>query len=275
MTTPITSDSAAPSPGTQSASGVRGRFIWHELLARDADAAVGFYPDVASWSTTTMSPAEGVPPYTMFVNGELPVAGVMAIPEAEKQRGAPASWLPYMGTADVDATFGEALSMGAKGMLSPMDVPTVGRIAVLSDPQGAFFALFAPSSPLPAEAAPQHGEFSWHDLATTDPVAAFDFYSRLFGWQKAEAMDMGAAGVYQTFGQGDFMYGGVYTKSPDVPVAHWNSYIQVANLERAVDAVRAHGGQILRGPDEVPGGDRIVMCVDDQGAAFALHGKRG
>jgi predicted enzyme related to lactoylglutathione lyase len=53
----------------------------------------------------------------------------------------------------------------------------------------------------------------------------------------------------------------------------WVYYIRVENLERALEAVQAGGGQMLNGPMEVPGGDTVVNCMDPQGALFALHEK--
>ncbi len=271
MTSP-TSASASPPP-LSAAAPTRGRFLWHELMCRDTQKALAFYPAVAPWTTMSMSPAEGVAPYSMFVNGEIPMAGVMAIPEAAGDRQ-PTAWLPYIGTPDVDATSSEAASLGAMVMMPPTDIPTVGRIAVLADPQGAQFALFAPATPYGAEAAPKPGEFSWHDLAASDPDAAFSFYERLFGWKKTQSMDMGANGVYQMFGRHEFTYGGVYRCAVGKETPHWHSYVQVPDLDRSCDAVRASGGTVDMGPHEVPGGDRIAMCTDNQGAGFALHGKK-
>ena len=54
---------------------------------------------------------------------------------------APAHWLTYFAVADVDDTAGKAAQLGGSVMMPPMDIPAVARMAVLSDPQGAFFAI--------------------------------------------------------------------------------------------------------------------------------------
>jgi uncharacterized protein len=274
MTSPTTSP-ASQSPLTSSSASMRGRFLWHELLCEDVQKALAFYPAVTGWTTTSMPPAPGAAPYDMFMNGASPVAGVMSVPATAESAKPPTAWLSYIGTADVDATFADATSLGATGLMPPTDVPTVGRIAVLADPQGAQFGLFAPASPYDDEAAPKHGEFSWHELAASDTDAAFGFYERLFGWKKTETMDMGENGKYEMFGRDVFTYGGVYLCPPGKETPRWKSYIQVADLDRATEALRANGGTVVMGPHEVPGGDRIVMCTDDQGAEIALHGKAG
>jgi predicted enzyme related to lactoylglutathione lyase len=53
----------------------------------------------------------------------------------------------------------------------------------------------------------------------------------------------------------------------------WLYYVYVKDLDKAAESVKQHGGQVLNGPMEVPGGDRIAQCMDPQGAAFAIHGK--
>jgi hypothetical protein len=155
-------------------------------------------------------------------------------------------------------------------------IPTVGKFAVVTDPQGAVFAAFQPGE-APAAGAwdPQPGDVSWHELVTSDWQAAFDFYHDLFGWEKTSAMDMGPAGTYQMYGEkaDGRPYGGMYNFMPEMPPMppNWLPYIRVTDLDACVERVRKLGGQVLNGPMEVPGGDRIAQCMDPQGAAFALH----
>ena len=98
------------------------------------------------------------------------------------------------------------------------------------------------------------------------------FYEALFGWNKTEAMDMGERGIYQMYGKGEKTFGGMMTKPAEMPgPPAWLYYVTVADLDATVDQVKARGGQLLMGPMDVPGGDRIAQCMDPQGAAFALH----
>jgi predicted enzyme related to lactoylglutathione lyase len=73
------------------------------------------------------------------------------------------------------------------------------------------------------------------------------------------------------FSWGTKSMGGIYNKPADVPQAHWLSYAMVPDTDKAVEKVKRAGGKIVNGPMEVPGGDRIAVGVDPQGAAFALH----
>lgn len=85
---------------------------------------------------------------------------------------------------------------------------------------------------------------------------------------------MGEMGVYQTFGIDDVTLGGMMNNPPGTPVAFWAYYFNVGNIDQAAERVKAAGGQIIFGPDAVPGGAYILMGVDPQGANFALLGTR-
>jgi hypothetical protein len=154
-----------------------------------------------------------------------------------------------------------------------MDIPSVGRTAVLQDPQQAMFAIYTPADDPGPEQPWVNGDVSWHELATSDLAAAWDFYSSLFGWKKADAIDMGPAGTYQLYGrQGGPNLGGIYRKPDEMPFPpHWQLYVRVSDVNEGAERAKAGGGQVLNGPMEVPGGDWIVNAMDPLGAAFSLH----
>jgi predicted enzyme related to lactoylglutathione lyase len=122
------------------------------------------------------------------------------------------------------------------------------------------------------DAPPAVGDLAWRELYTTDARAAMAFYSEVFGWKETSAFDMGAMGTYYIFGR-SFPLGGMMSKTPDMaqmPNA-WGLYFRVANVDAAAEQVKGGGGQVVNGPMDVPGGDRVAQCVDPQGAMFALH----
>lgn len=205
------------------------------------------------------------------------MAGLMALPAEARAMSAPPSWLTYVGTPDIDATVRAAIRLGGKVIKSATDIPTVGRFAVLQDPQGAVFAVFTPQQ-APAGASgttPSLGDFSWHELATTDWAGAFEFYHQLFGWEKTESMEMGPAGTYQMFGWPRKTVGGMFTKPREAQgPAFWLPYIRVRDAKKTADAVKKHGGHIINGPHEVPGGDLIAQATDLQGTVFAVHSQK-
>ena len=146
------------------------------------------------------------------------------------------------------------------------------KVAMMADPQGAPFYVAKGLSPAPPPSFPMGtpGTTGWNELMASDWEAAFAFYSKIFGWTKAEAHDMGPMGIYQLFAAGGPPIGGMMTKPAQVPVAHWGYYFNVDAVDAGAERITKGGGKIVNGPIEVPGGQWVVQAVDPQGAHFNL-----
>jgi predicted enzyme related to lactoylglutathione lyase len=255
-------------------STVLGRPLWYELMTTDMKAAEDFYTKVVGWNA---APFEGVgQPYTMFNRGnaDQSVGGVLKTPPEVK---APPFWAMYIGVPKLEEAAAHIQRLGGKAHTDVISVPEVGRMQLMMDPQGAAFYIFEPSSSEQRpEGAPEIGDASWHELMTTDWPAAMKFYQDVFGWQPSEKMEMGEMGTYQMFNRPHGMIGGMMNKPPemaDVP-PNWQIYFRVPDVHAAAERIKQHGGKILNGPMEVPGGDWVVNAMDPQGAAFGLHSRR-
>jgi predicted enzyme related to lactoylglutathione lyase len=261
-------DGAGARPGgIHMASANEGLFVWYENLAKDVQAAIAFYTEVIGWKTQPFQED-----YVMWVGSQGPLGGVMKLPEQAAKMGAPPHWMAHVEVADVDATAALAAKRGGKIYKEPTDIPTVGRFAVLGDPQGAVMSVFRPSQPMTLHDASKDGEFCWNELMTSDSAAAFQFYSALFGWKILEEMDMGQMGKYRIYGIGDRRLGGMMTIPKGAPMpTTWIFYVSTSDLDAAIGRATRKGGKVMNGPMEVPGGGRIAQLVDAQGAAFALH----
>jgi predicted enzyme related to lactoylglutathione lyase len=117
-----------------------GVFIWDELHTTDLADAKRFYNEVFGWTAKPMTGDFGE--YTIF---ERPGGGDMGLGGASDQGTEHGSyWLHYIHVDDVDATAAKAQELGSNAIMEPMDIPTIGRMAILTDPTGAVFALFKP-----------------------------------------------------------------------------------------------------------------------------------
>jgi predicted enzyme related to lactoylglutathione lyase len=257
---------------TAAPSQILGRHVWSELMTTNTKAAEAFYDKVVGWTSEPF--AASPQPYTQFKrSGDVPVAGLMERPAGMNM---PPFWAMYIAVPTIEDAVAQVKRLGGSELSEVIDVPTVGRLQMLKDPQGAAFYVIQPE---PREQAPDEepavGEASWLELITTDADAAMTFYQQLFGWQPSEAMDMGAMGKYQMFNRGDRMIGGMMNKPPEMAQAppHWAIYFRVPDINAATERIKANGGKILNGPMEVPGGDWIVNAMDPQGASFALHAR--
>jgi uncharacterized protein len=249
-----------------------GKFVWYEWMGEDVKAAATFYSHVVGWNAKD----SGMPgmDYTIVSAGDYGVAGMMAIPEEAKAMGAPPCWTGYVWVDDVDAAAAKLTSAGGSVKRPGTDIPGVGRFAVVTDPQGAFFMLFrgVGENPPPPAAPDTPGLVGWRELHAGNGATAFDFYASQFGWTKRSAMDMGEMGVYQlfTFAGGEIDYGGMMTRMPQTPGPFWLYYFNVSALDDAAKRIEAKGGKILTGPMEVPGGQWVLHAMDPERAMFAM-----
>jgi len=249
-----------------------GDFIWYELMTTDADAARAFYEAVVGWSieASSLGPID----YRMITASEGNVAGLLPLTAEMTAGGARPAWLGYVAVDDVDATVTSIEHGGGKAVMPAMDMPGVGRIAMVADPQGAPIYIMKPIPPADQPDAtsnafsyerPRDGHCAWNELATSDPAAALHFYGQRFGWVKDGEMDMGPMGTYEFIrhagrapdgsppGQG--ILGAVMPLPPHVPTSGWNFYFRVPDIDVAAAAIPANGGTVLHGPQEIPGGN--------------------
>ncbi len=250
-----------------------GKPCWYELGTTDLDAATTFYESVLGWNVqkTPMPDMD----YRLANDSDgHGCAGMMSL--ADQQDAPPPNWLFYLEVGDADAVAQQITSLGGSVVQAPADIPGTGRFAVVTDPQGAFFGILQPQ---PMDEAPEVSAFdqsrtahgNWHELATTDPEAAFGFYSEIFGWAKGEAMDMGADGTYQIFSGAGTDLGGIMGMMM-APRPGWLSYFGVTGVEGAIARATDGGGSVVHGPNEVPGGAWVAIIADPQGAVFGITG---
>lgn len=250
-----------------------GRFVWYELMTTDIETAKAFYANVLGWRARD-SAMPGLA-YSLFTVGDVPVTGLMSLPEDARRAGVTPHWIGYVGVDDVDAAVGRIKQLGGTVRVAPTDVPDISRFAIVADPQMATFALVKGMKPRqePSAELGALGRVGWHELLAADWEKAFAFYGELFGWRKADS-HVGAMGAYQQFSAGGEAIGGMFTKPPTLPLPFWLYYFNVGDIEAAATRVEAGGGEILYGPTTVPGGAWIVHCLDPQGAIFALLDRR-
>ena len=247
---------------------MHGQFVWYELTTPDIDAAKRFYQPITGWGTQQFGED-----YTMWTSGGKPFAGIFRLGPDQRQQGIPPNWMPYVEANNIDETARVATSLGGTVMHGPEDIPGTGRFAVIADPQGAVFGIYKANGPSQAwNGTPSVGRFSWHELMTTDSAKAFEFYRKLFGWDKTGEMDMGGGNMYRMYGKGQ-PFGGMFNRTPEMGGMRpfWLCYIYVKDVKKAVDAAVKGGAMVQRPPMEIPGGGTIAILGDPQGAAFAVH----
>ena len=249
-----------------------GDFIWYELMTRDPAAAKHFYDPVAGW---TIEPQpSGEMDYRMIDTGDGLVGGTLTLTKDMTDHGARPTWLGYIGVDDVDATIARIEAKGGKVLMPANDLPDIGRIAMVADPQGnPFYIMRGSVDQVSTSFAPDKpGHTAWNELRTSDLDAAKAFYTDVFRWTLGDVMPMGEMGDYQFVDHGGRMIGAMMKAPPGAP-GGWGFAFHNRDVDTAVERIRELGGKVDQGPMEVPGDQRAVMATDPEGVPFMLVGK--
>jgi predicted enzyme related to lactoylglutathione lyase len=260
-----------------------GSFIWYELMTSDADAAAQFYGTVIGWNIgarSDLSPSGK--DYRMIGRSDGGFeGGVLALTPEMVSHGARPTWLGYHHVIDVDASVQAIVADGGGTLMPAMDLP-VGRIAMMADPMGTPFYVMKPIPP-PDKPNARSDVFdptakqrvNWNELASPDLARAKSFYSKHFGFEFKEAMNMGPMGDYCFITHdGVPRIGAIMQASKNAPSHAWLFYFGVSSIAAAKEAIESSGGRLLNGPHEVPGGQWIIIASDPQGAVFGVVGAR-
>jgi predicted enzyme related to lactoylglutathione lyase len=244
-----------------------GRFAWHELHTTDRARALKFYASLVGWETKEVPMGPGEPYGLCLLHGK-DIAGIL---KSKAGPGVPPHWLPYIAVDDVDASAAKVTELRGKVLNAPMDIPDVGRFAVVADPQGAAFALYKHLKPYGEEPAiPPPGAFCWDELMTTDPEAAAKFYTTLFGYS-VDAAEMGPPiGTYRVLKRGDRQTAGIMKMPAMVPHPNWLTYIAVKDVDASTRQAKELGAQVYAEPADIPKTGRFSVIADPTGAGVAL-----
>jgi uncharacterized protein len=235
-----------------------GTFVWHEQVSSDPKRAQEFYTKLFGWETEVFKPGEA--DYKMISSDGQTHGGF-----SKAMEGAPPPhWLSHVRVENVDETIEKAKGAGGTLAAGPFEMSEVGRMAIITDPQGAFVSAYQPES----EGSGSEGVFVWDELGTTDPDAAQRFYESVFDWTTE---DMGPDhGGYRIFQRGETRLGGLMALQDDAMPALWQPYVAVENTDATAAKAKDLGGTALMEPMDVPGVGRIAVLRDPQGAVFGI-----
>lgn len=255
--------------------------IWYELMTTDPAHVAPFYNAVLGW--TIPDTGNPMPNGTEYREIERSTGGwqggVLTITQGMADNGVQPFWAIYFHVGDVDAAVDQATEMGARVLMEANSMEGVGRMAMLSDPQGASFYVMTPTPPPDnpdAQSdvfADKPGHCAWNELNTEGAVGQIDFYTSLFGWEVGGEMEMPGDHIYKFLNQGETGVGAIGSMKPEGMANAWLPYFRVEDIHAAKTAVETNGGGVMMGPHEVPGGDHIIVAFDPLGAPIGIVGK--
>ena len=244
-----------------------GTFSWADLSTTDIEGAKAFYGALFGWEFEPQV-VEGNLVYTICTLNGLQVCGL----GATMGENDPPGWNVYNCVEDVDAMSDRVVELGGTVQVGPMDVFTSGRMAFVSDPQGAMLGLWQPREHIGFHLMFEPGTFMWAEIMTWDPEGTTAFYKGLHGWDTVA--DHNNPG-YTLFVPGGDTSRSVYLAGQlamnedfdkSIPTC-WGVYVQVGDTAETLQRCAELGGDQLVPATEIAQGTFAVM-KDPQGAVF-------
>ncbi|MDQ6838695.1 MAG: VOC family protein [Actinomycetota bacterium] len=259
---------------------------WVDTSQPDPDAALPFYTGLFGWELEDAMPAASEGKYFIGRIRGGAAAAVGSIPD-----GAPpmAMWNTYIWVDSADEAARTVRDAGGAVAMEPFNVMDAGRMAVLTDPEGAAFCVWEAKNHKGAKVVNEHGSLNFNGLATRDPEGAKAFYGAVFGWK---TLALGAGSMWTLPGYGDHLeetspglreqMAGMGAPDGFIDVvaainpfadddsetpAHWSVTFAVDDADATAAKARELGGEIVAGPFDAPW-TRMVVIKDPQGAAF-------
>jgi uncharacterized protein len=243
---------------------------WVDLATSDQVAAKSFYAALFGWSYNDLPVGDNAV-YSMATMRGANVAAIAPQQAEQLAAGVPPHWQMYITVADVDAAAALVEGAGGSVHVAPFDVMDAGRMAVITDPAGAFVILWTAINNPGAGIVNEPGAFTWSELIAPANDRTASFYETVTGL-KMISMPMSDGSSYDGFtldGTADTMVAGTMPpQMPGIP-PNWSIYFGAADVDAAAVKVTELGGTVFVEPFDIPVG-RMAVVADPQGATFNL-----
>jgi predicted enzyme related to lactoylglutathione lyase len=252
-----------PVPGIAQAG--PGRVVWHDLVTRDLAVSKAFYAGMFGW--TWRAPSEGKD--ITYVVAEM--AGVAMAGLAEtREKGSGSQWITYFSVSDIHRSVKMARDSGARVVVSPT---TTGswhdQSALLTDPEGAAFALMKPGVEPVDSARSMINGWLWVELWARNPDSAAAFYGRLLDYERRPVTVGGQP--YSLLQRESVPTAGLLTIPVKGVQPNWLPAIRVADLNAMVARAVSLGGRVILAPRPDMRNGTIAIIGDPTGAALTLQ----
>lgn len=255
-------------PAVAAAQATPGRAVWHDLVTPNLEASRAFYGGLFGWTWRAPTTGKGID----YVVGEMSGVAMAGIARSRDGKVNASQWLTYFVVDDVHRAVKSAQDSGAKVVVPPTRTGSWNdESALLTDPQGAPFAVMKQGAPLvEGDSTPKLiNGWLWVELWTVDVPAAVGFYGSLFGY---EARSVAVAGKDYTLFERDSTPMAGLLKIPVKEVRpNWLPTIRVADVGATVAQAVALGGRVIMAPRADVRNGTVAIIADPTGAALTLQ----
>jgi uncharacterized protein len=250
----------------QVATALINKPAWVDLATIDAEAARDFYSKLFGWSLDVSED----PQYGGYATAKLEDKSAAGIGPKQEGDQSPTAWSLYIGTDDVDGLAKKVQEAGGSVIAPPFDVGDQGRMAVFTDPSGAFISGWQAAGMSHFVSGISHA-FGWAELNARGLERAVAFYETVFGWTHT-IQPFGEGEEYTQLEHDGQPLAGALEMNPQIPAetpSYWLIYFNVDNVDARFARAIELGGSEMVPPQDMPGG-RFAIVSDPQGAAFGI-----
>jgi predicted enzyme related to lactoylglutathione lyase len=250
-------------PVTEAPTGIhhQGKFVWNDLLTSDAATARDFYGQLFGWTFTQQGR------YTVIRNNDRNIGGIVQL-KGDPDNPSAARWLSLLSVADVDQAAALVKTEGGAVHIEPTEVPNRGRVALVSDPQGAKLVLLQARDGDPEDEEPAIGSWLWHELWSNNAEASLTFYQKLAGYDYENYE--GEADDYLILIREDQWRAGIRFIDDSELEMRWVPVVRVADTEAVAQKAEHLGGEIRVAPRPTESGS-VALLVDPSGARVIIQ----
>jgi predicted enzyme related to lactoylglutathione lyase len=248
-----------------------GKFVWYDLVTEDVTAVKRFYAELLGWEYEEIHGDDVV--YTVVTHNGEAIAGIVPL-EPNDDRVPSSRWLSLLSVEDVDRAVEQVRQAGGEVNMEPRDVPDRGRLALVTDPQGAMVVLARTTGGDPPDVDPDSdpipNRWMWTELWARDVSAALELYGALVGYT-ADVFTLPGDQNYQILMRDGRRRAGIIRLPWPEVTPNWLPYINVEDPAAVARRVSQLGGQVLIPPQPEIRGGSVGLVTDPSGAAFAIQ----
>ena len=244
---------------------IPGKFVWHNLVTNDGEAARQFYAELFGWEFDVKDDGR----YSVITYGGRNLGGIL---DTSKDGKTPQGghWLSAMSVPDLEASLAAVKKAGGKQLEAPIDVNGVGRVVTVKGADGAVFHLLASAKGDPPDVEPAVHTWLWHELLANHADRAVQFYETAFGY-RIEALKKKPSSEYRVLWSSGEARAGILQNPFEKTPSAWIPYVRVDDPAALAERVTELGGRVIVAPRPDVRDGTLALVVDPSGAPLALQ----
>ncbi len=242
-----------------------GQVVWRDLVTPNPKLAAQFYKDVFGWTSSQVGTDDN--PYWIFKSNGKPVGGMYLMSDAKKDAGG--EWVPYFSVSSLNDFIAKSKADGGNVIVKPTELSGRGSVALLTDPQNAYFAIIKSKNGDPSTTDPMEFQFLWNEQWANDMQKSADYYKSIFNSQLEEKKD--DERDYILLKNNGKLSCGIITNPVENVRSHWIQYVRVSDVKGIEKKAKDAGAKILIPADSTIRSGTVSVFVDPTGAPIAIQ----